>query len=110
MLEWESTETVYTAEEGGTVVSKICVRFCAAIARVKLGGRGGTESKMGLHGMGGRNDVAHRYVGSMVVGVNTSWVRMSGSEIMAVTRDGLCCWRRDSAIIILLILTPKQYS
>ena len=43
----------------------------------ELGEIGGTKSKAGFHGIGGRNDVAHRSVGSMVVGGNTSWERMS---------------------------------
>ena len=60
--------------------------------------------------MGGRNDVVHRSVGLMVVGGNTSWERMYGSEIMTVRRAGFCCWRRESIFSILLILTPRQYS
>ena len=60
--------------------------------------------------MGGRNDVAHRSVGSLVVGRNTSWESMSGSAIMTVRRAGFCLWRRNSAISILLVLTPIRYS
>ena len=42
MVEREFTEIVDTAEEVGTIVSKIGGRFCAATAVVTLGGRGGT--------------------------------------------------------------------
>ena len=72
MAERNFTETVDTAEEGGTVVSKIGEMFCAATGGVTLGRRGGTKSKVGFHVMGGRNNVAHRYVWSMVVGGNIS--------------------------------------
>ena len=65
-------ETFNAAEECGTVVSKICGRFCAATGGVNLGGRGGKESKARFHGMGGRNDVSHMSVGLMVIGGNTS--------------------------------------
>ena len=92
----EFTETVDTTEEGGTVVSKIGRRFCTADGRVTLGGIGGTKSKSGFQGMGGRKDVAHRSVGLVVVGLNTSWERMSGSATMALRRAGFCCWRIDS--------------
>ena len=108
MVERKFTETVNTAEEGCTIVSKICGRFCAATGGVTFGGREGKKSEAGFHEMGGRNNVAHRSVGSMLVGGNTSWERMSGSEIMAVRRAGLCCWRRESEISILLILNPRQ--
>ena len=108
MAERNFTETVDTAEEGGTVVSKIGEMFCAATGGVTLGRRGGTKSKVGFHVMGGRNNVAHRYVWSMVVGGNIYWEKMYGSAIMAVRRAGLCCWRRESEIIILLILNPRQ--
>ena len=70
MVEREFIEKVDIAEEGSTIVSKIGERFCAATGRVSLRGRGGTKSKSGFHGMGGCNDVAHRSVGSMVVGGN----------------------------------------
>ena len=110
MLEREFTESVNTTEEGGTIMNKTGGNFCAATGGVNLGGRGGTKSKSGLHGMGGRNDVVHRSVSYMVGKGNTSWERMSGSVIMAVRRDGLCRCRRESAISILLILTPRKYS
>ena len=71
---------------------------------MKLGGRGGTKSIAGFNGTGGRNNIV------MVVGGITSWERMSGSAILAVRRAGFCCWRRKSESIILLILTPRQYS
>ena len=108
MVEREFTETVYTAGEGGTVVIKIGGSFFTATGGVTLGGIGSKKSKAGFHGMGGRNDVAHRSVRSMLVEGNTSWERMSGSAIMAVRRSGLCFWRRESAISILLILTPRR--
>ena len=60
--------------------------------------------------MGGRNDIVHRSVGSMVVGGKTSWESMSGSAIMEVRRACFCLWRRESAISIILILTLGQYS
>ena len=60
--------------------------------------------------MGGRNDIEHRSIGLVVVGVNTSWERMSISAIMAVSRAGLCSWRREYAISILLILISRRYS
>ena len=65
-------------EESGTLASKIGGRVCTATWGVTLGGRGGTKSKEGFHGMNGRNDVAHRSVRLMMVGGNTSWERMSG--------------------------------
>ena len=43
MVEREFTDIVDTAEEGGTVVSKIGGRFCSATGEVTLGGRGGTN-------------------------------------------------------------------
>ena len=107
MTEMEFTDTLYTSEEGGTVVSKIGGRFCAATAGVNLGGRGGTKSKAGFHGTGGRNDVSHRSVVLMVVGGNTSWERMYGSVIMVARRADFYLWRRDSTISIILILTPR---
>ena len=60
--------------------------------------------------MGGRNDIEHRSIGLVVVGGNTSWERMSISAIMAVSRAGLCSWRREYAISILLILISRRYS
>ena len=45
MTEMEFTDTVYTSEEGGTVVSKIGGRFCTATGGMTLGGRGVTKSK-----------------------------------------------------------------
>ena len=85
MVEREITEKVNNAEEGGTVVSKIDGRFCAATGRVTLGERGGTKSKAEFHGMGGRNDVVHRFVGSMVVGRENLmgedvWISNNGGE------------------------------
>ena len=110
VVEREFMLTVNNMEEGGTVVSKIGGRFCAATGEVTLGGREGTNSKAGFHGMGGHNDLIHRSVGLMVVVGNTSWERMYVSSIMAVRRAGFCCWRRASAISILLILTPRRHS
>ena len=71
MVERDFMETVNTAVEGGTVVSKIGGNFCVNTGRVTLGGRGGTKSKLGFHGMGGCNDVVHISVGLMGVGGNT---------------------------------------
>ena len=110
VVERDFTETVDTAEEGGTVVSKIGGRFCAVTGGVTLGGRGGTKSKVGFHVMGGRNNTVHSFVGLMVLGGNTSWERMSGSEIMAVRRVGFCFWRRESTISSMLILSPRRSS
>ena len=73
MVERDFMETVNTAVEGGTVVSKIGGKFCVNTGRVTLGGRGGTKSNGGFQGIGGRNDVTHRSVGLMVVRGNTSW-------------------------------------
>ena len=70
-------ETVDTVEEVSTVVSKIDGRFCVATGGVTLGGRGGTNSKSGFHGMGGCNNISHRSAELMVVRGNTSWERMS---------------------------------
>ena len=97
MLEKEFTETVDTAAEGGTVVSKIGEIFCAATGGVTSGGRGGTKSKMGLHGVSGSKKVSHRFVRLMMDGGNTSCEMMSVSAIMVVRRDGFCCCRRESA-------------
>ena len=68
------------------------------------------KSKLGFHVMVGRNNAAHNSIRLMVVGGNTYWERMFVSAIMVVRRDGFCCWRRESAIGILLILMPRQYS
>ena len=106
MAEREFAETVDTAEEGVTFVSKVGGRVCAAAGVVTLGGRGGMKSRGGFHGSGGLNDVVHRSVGSMVVGVNVYWERMSGSEMTAAIRDVFCCWRREFAIRIIYFLTP----
>ena len=65
-------EIVNIVEEGGTLASKIGESFCAVTGGVTFVGRGGTKSKSGFHGMGGRNNVEHRSVGLMVVGGNTS--------------------------------------
>ena len=54
-------------------MSKIGGRFCATNGGVELGGRVGTNSKAGFHGMGGRKDIIHRSVRLVVVGRNTSW-------------------------------------
>ena len=59
-MERDFTETVDTVQEGVTIVSKMDGRFCAATGKVTLGGRRGTKSKAGFHGMDGRNNVAHR--------------------------------------------------
>ena len=48
------------------------------------------NSKVGFHGMGGRNDVSHRSVGLMVFEVNISLERMYRSVIMAARRAGFC--------------------
>ena len=79
MVYREFTEIFNTAEEGGTVVSKVGGRFYVATGGVTLGGRGGINSKWGFHIMSGLNDVVQRSVGLMVAGVNISWERMSGS-------------------------------
>ena len=49
------------------------VMFFVTTGEVTLGGRGGTKSKGGVHVMGGRNNVGHRSVRLMIMGVNTSW-------------------------------------
>ena len=107
MVDREFTETVDNVEEGCNIVSEIGGMFCTATAGLTLGGIGGTKSKAGFHGMGERNDVAHRSVGLMVVGGNTSWERMSRLAILAVRRAVFCSWRRESGIIILLVLMPR---
>ena len=91
-------------------MSKIGGRFCAATGKMTLGGRIEMKSKAGFHGIGGRNYVAHRSIGSIVVGGNTSWKRMSGSAIITERRAGFCCWRIESVISVLLTLTPRRYS
>ena len=90
MVERAFTKRFDTAEEGGTVVSKIGGRFYAATGGVTLGGREGTKSKASFHGMSGRSVVSHRSIRLMAVGGNTSWERMSGSAIMAARRAGFC--------------------
>ena len=102
-------ETVNTVEEADTVVSKLGGRFYVATGRVTLGGRGGTKSKGGLHRRGGIKNVVQSSIGSMVVGGNTSWERMSGSVMKAAMRAGFYIWRRESVIRILNILTPRRY-
>ena len=97
-------------EEGGTIVSKIGGQCCVAIGGLNFGGRGGTKSKVGFQGMGGRNDLVHRSIISMVTLGNTSWEGMNRSVIVEVTRAGFCRLRRESTITILQILTPRQYS
>ena len=67
----------------------------------------GRSKRGGVNIMGGRNYMVNRSVRSMVAGGNTSWDRMYGSAIMAVMRAGFCLWRRESAIRILQILTPR---
>ena len=91
VVEREFFKTANTAEEVGTVVSKIGGRFCATNEVVTLGGRGWNKSKVGFHGMGGHSSVARRSVGLMVVGVNTSMEIIFGWAIMAVRRDNFCC-------------------
>ena len=72
MVEREFTETVDTAEDIGTIVSKVCGRFFVTTGGVTLVGRGGKNPKGGLHGTGGINDMVHRSVVLMVAGGNTS--------------------------------------
>ena len=57
MVERKFTETVDTAEEGGTAASKVGGRFCVATGGVNLGGRGGAKSKGGVHRRGGLNNM-----------------------------------------------------
>ena len=109
MLEREFTETVDTVEEGGTIVSKVCVRFCVANGEAILKGIGGTKSRWGVQGKGGINDLVQRSVGLMAAGGNISWERIFGLEMTAAKRDGLCFLRRESAISILQILTTRLY-
>ena len=71
-------ETVYTMDEVGILVSKIGGSFCAATGRVTLVGIGWKKSKVGFHGVGGRNDVVHRSLGLMVVG--DVWISDNGGE------------------------------
>ena len=72
MVERDSTETVDTLKEGGTVVSKIGGIFCDANGEVTIEGREGKKSKSGFRVICVLNNVAHRSVGSIVVGGNTS--------------------------------------
>ena len=101
MVERDFADTVDTTEDDGIVESAIGGRFCVATGRVTLGGRQGNNSEGGVHGMGRRNDVVHRPIGLMVAGGNTSWERMSRSEMTVVTRAGFYCWRRESAIRVM---------
>ena len=97
-------------EEGGNTVSKVGGRLCVTTGGATLGGIVGMKSTGVFHGRGGINDVAQHSVRFMVEGVNISWERIYGSAITAATRDGFCCWRRESIISILQILTPRRYS
>ena len=103
-------KTVDTTEEGGTVVSKVCGRLCVATGGVTLVGRGGKNPKGGVQVKGGTNKAAQRSIRLMVTGRNISWDRIPRLEMTAETRDGFCCWRRESEIRILKILIPRQYS
>ena len=55
MADIEFMETVDTAEEGGTVVSKVSGRFYIATWGVILRGRGGTNLERGVQIRGGIN-------------------------------------------------------
>ena len=101
MVDRELTEIVDTAEEGCTVVSKLCGRLCITTGGVTLWERGGTDSKGGVHGRGGFNDFLQRSIGLVVLGGNISWERVSGLAMTAVMRAGFCICRRESAISIL---------
>ena len=68
MVENEFLDTVDTAEEGGTIVSKVGGRLCVNTGGSTLVGRGWTKSKGGFHGRIGIKDVAQRSVRLMVVG------------------------------------------
>ena len=103
-------ETVDATEEGGTIVSKVGGRLGVVTGVVALGGIVETKSNRGVHRRGGIINVAHESVGSMVAGGNISWDRMSGLAIREAMRDGFCCWREESAIIIMQILAPGLYS
>ena len=81
MVDREFTETVDTAGEGGTLASKVGVRFFVATGEVNLGGIGGTKSKGVFHRRGWLNYVIQRYVRLVVAGGNTYWERMSGLSI-----------------------------
>ena len=113
MVYRDFTEILDTAEEGGTVVSKVGGRFCVATGGETLGGRGVTKSKEGFHRSGGINDMVQRSVLLMAAGGNNSWGRMSGLVMKAMKaemRIGFYHWRREYLIRILHILTSKQYS
>ena len=110
MVERDFTEIVHTVEEGGTIVSKVGGRFFVAARGVTLGGRVLMNSKGRVHRRGGINNVLHRSIGLLMAGRNTSWERISGSEMMAAIRAGLYFWRRYFVIIILQILILRQYS
>ena len=72
MEEINFTETVDTAEDGGTIVSKLGGRLCVATVGLTLLGIVGKKSKLVVHGRGGINDVVKRSVGLVVAGVNIS--------------------------------------
>ena len=77
-MEREFTETVHTAEESVTVVSKAGEQFCVTTGEVTLLGREGTKSKGGIHRRGGLNNVIQSSVILIVEGGNTSWEWMYG--------------------------------
>ena len=62
VIEREFTETVDTAEEGGTVMSKIGGRFCDVTGGVNLGGRGGKNQRRG----------SMEWVGAMILHIGQS--------------------------------------
>ena len=65
--------------------------FCIDTGEVTVGGRRGTNSQGVVHGKGGINNVVQRFVGLMLAGGNTSWERMSGSEMTAAMRAFFYC-------------------
>ena len=95
MVDRYFVETLDTKYEGGTVVSKVGGRYCVSNGGVTLGGRGGKKSKGGVQRRVGINNVVQRSFGLMVAGVNTSWEMISGSEMKAGIRAGLCHWRKE---------------
>ena len=52
--------------------------------------------------------MVQRSFGSMLVGGNNSWERMSEWAMEVEIRAGFCNWRRESVISILQILTPNK--
>ena len=62
MADIDFMETVDTAEEGGTIMSKVSGRFYIAIWGVTLRGRGGTNLERGVQIRGGLNDVIQRSI------------------------------------------------